>query len=116
MSSDGDNEMFKQDFNSNLVSNNTPSPDSKIIRKEFFNKLLGNGFSATERMIVYLYYYKNYTMDKIAEKLKISESRVSQIHKDLLPRMKQKIERNPDYFSGHIEELIKGTNDSESLF
>ena len=116
MSLDGDNEMFKQDFNSNLASNNTPSPDSKLIRKEFFNKLLGSGFSSTERMIVYLYYYKNFTMDKIAEKLKISESRVSQIHKNLLPRMKQKIERNPDYFSDQIEEMIKSTNDSESLF
>ena len=113
---DGNEDSFKLDFNSSLISNNTASPDSKLIRKEFFNKLLGNGFSSTERMIVYLYYYKNYTMDKIAEKLKISESRVSQIHKDLLPRMKKKIERNPEYFSNHIEEFIKCSNDSESLF
>ena len=112
----GSEDMFKMDFNSSLISNNTPSPDSKIIRKEFFNKLLGNGFSSTERMIIYLYYYKNYTMDKIASKLKISESRVSQIHKDLLPRMKKKIERNPNYFSEHIEEFIKCSNDSEPLF
>jgi len=116
MSTDGDNEMFKQDFNSNLISNNTSSPDSKVIRKEFFNKLLGNGFSSTERMIVYLYYYRNFTMDMIAEKLKISESRVSQIHKGLLPRMKDKIERNPKYFSEHLENLISETNDSEVLF
>ena len=116
MTNDSDGDMFKQDFNTSLTSNNTPSPDSKIIRKEFFNKLLGNGFSSTERMIVYLYYYKNYTMDKIADKLKMSESRISQIHKDLLPRMKNKIERNPDYFSDQVEELIKNTNDCESLF
>ena len=69
MSSDND-DMFKADFNSSLMSNNTPSPDSKLLRKEFFNKLLGNGFSSTERMIVYLYYYKNYTMDRIARKMK----------------------------------------------
>lgn len=111
-----DDEGFKEDYNSSLIANNIPSPDSKIIRKEFFNKLLGNGFTATERMIVYLYYYKNYTMDRIADKLKISESRVSQIHKDVLPRMKKKIERNPKYFSEHVEELIKSTNDLESLF
>ena len=116
MASDGDSDMFKLDFNQNLASDNTPSPDSKILRKEFFNKLLGSGFNSTERMIVYLYYYKNNTMDKIAEKLKMSESRISQIHKDLLPRMKEKIERNPNYFSDHVEELIKDTNDSESLF
>jgi RNA polymerase sigma factor for flagellar operon FliA len=112
----GEEDMFKSDFNSSLISQNTASPDSKLIRKEFFNKLLGNGFSSTERMIVYLYYYKNFTMDKIAEKLKISESRVSQIHKDLLPRMKDKIERNPKYFSEHIEEFIKCSNDSDLLF
>jgi len=116
MSSGSDSDMFKQDFNSNLISNSTPSPDSKVIRKEFFNKLLGNGFSSTERMIIYLYYYKNFTMDRIAEKLKISESRVSQIHKDLLPRMKDKVERNPNYFSEHIEGFITETNDSEVLF
>ena len=115
-SKNNDTEMFKQDFNSSLISKNTSSPDSKIIRQEFFNKLLGNGFTPTERMIVYLYYYKNYTMDKIAEKLKISESRVSQIHKNLLPRMKNKIERNPKYFSEHIENFISETNDSEVLF
>lgn len=115
MSSDNA-DAFKADFNSSLMSHNTPSPDSKIIRKEFFNKLLGNGFSSTERMIVYLYYYKNYTMDRIAGKLNISESRVSQIHKDVLPRMKKKIERNPKYFSEHVEELIKSTNDSGLLF
>jgi len=115
MTSDNE-DSFKVDFNTSLTSKNTPTPDSKILRKEFFNKLLGNGFSSTERMIVYLYYYKNYTMEKIAAKLKISESRVSQIHKDVLPRMKEKIERNPIYFSEHVEELIKMTNDSESLF
>jgi len=115
MASDNE-DSFKVDFNSSLTSKNTPTPDSKILRKEFFNKLLGNGFSTTERMIVYLYYYKNYTMENIASKLKISESRISQIHKDVLPRMKKKIERNPTYFSEHVEDLIKSTNDSESLF
>jgi RNA polymerase sigma factor for flagellar operon FliA len=116
MSSDSDVEMFKQDFNSSLISNNTPTPESTIIRKEFFNKLLGKGFNSTERMIVYLYYYRNFTMDKIAEKLKISESRVSQIHKKLLPRMKDKIERNPNYFSKHIGNFIEEGNNNNLLF
>jgi hypothetical protein len=30
--------------------------------------------------------------------------------------MKQKIERNPKYFSEHIENIVKDTNDSEVLF
>ena len=114
--SGSDEDSFKEDYNSSLISRNTPSPDNQIIRKEFFNKLLGNGFSSSERMIVYLYYYKGYTMDKISEKLKMSESRISQIHKDLLPRMKKKIERNPQYFSEQIEELMQSTDSSESLF
>lgn len=115
MSSNNDNE-FKNDFNPHLKSKNTPTPYNKIIRKEFFNKLLGDGFTPAERMIVYLYYYKSYTMDKISEKLKMSESRVSQIHKSLIFRMRDKVERNPKYFSEYIENMTEEAKNLEILF
>jgi len=49
-------------------------------------------------------------MDRIAEKLNMSESRISQIHKSLLPRLKDKILRNPKYFSDDIYKIIQSCN------
>ncbi len=114
----GDNsiEDYKQDFNSSLVDNHSSAPDSKIVRKEFFNKLIGKNFTKIEQKIVYYYYYQNLTMDRISVKLKLSESRVSQIHKDILPRLQDKIERNPKYFGEDIKKIIKNCNDKDSFF
>ena len=109
-----DDDSFKQDFNNNLVDKNTFIPDIKLKRKEFFSKLLGKDFSPIERAIVYFYYYKKYTMDIIAKKLNMSESRISQIHSDLLVRMKDKIIRNPNYFSQCLKNIKY--DDSELLF
>jgi len=55
-------------------------------------------------------------MGEIAEVLKLSESRVSQMLKTLLKRMKKRIELNPGYFEKDILEIIEGCNDRDSLF
>ena len=55
-------------------------------------------------------------MDVISDKLNMSESRVSQIHKDLIPRLREKIKRNPEYFDLHITECIRECRDSNPLF
>jgi len=106
---------YHQDFNSGLEDGNNSSPDSVIVRKEFFNKLVGNNFTIVEQKIIYYYYYKNLTMDRISEKLKMSESRISQIHKNVLPRLKEKINRNPKYFGKDIYEIIKNCNDKNDV-
>ena len=106
---------FKQDYNINLTDKKNPSPDSQIKRKEFFNKLLGKNFSSLERQIIYMYYYENLTMDVIAEQLNMSESRISQIHKLLMLRLKDKIARNPKYFDNSIKKFIVECNDKSSL-
>jgi RNA polymerase sigma factor for flagellar operon FliA len=46
------------------------------------------GLSRDERMILVLYYYENLTMAEIGSLLNLSESRVSQIHKDVLQRLR----------------------------
>ena len=110
------NEYLKKDQNINLIDNNTQSPDSGLKRKEFFNKLLSKNFSKMERKIIYLYYYENLTMERVAEDLELSESRVSQIHKELLKRLKDKIKRNPKYFSDDVYSFVREGNDKDSLF
>lgn len=108
-------EDYKQDSNSSLTDNETVSPDSKIVRKEFFNKLVGKNFTKLEQKIIYYYYYLDLTMNKISEKLELSESRISQIHKGVLPRLQVKIKRNPDYFGEDICKIIENCNDSDNF-
>ena len=100
---------FKHDCNIYIKDKKTLSPSALIVKKEFFNKLLSKNFSAIERKIIYFYYYKNYTMNIIADDLNISESRVSQMHKDILLRLKKKILRNPTYFLEVLENFEKNT-------
>ncbi len=108
--SENTQDTYHQDTNSNLKDNKVKSSDNYIIRKEFRNKLIGKGFSELEQKILSYYYYKNLTMDRIAEKLDMSESRISQIHKSLLPRLKDKILRNPKYFNNDIYKIIQSCN------
>jgi len=109
-------EDFKQDCLTDLTDKKTTSPDSKIIRKEFLNKLISKNFSPFEQKIIYYYYYKNFTMGEIGERLGTSESRISQIHSDLLERLKEKIERNPEFFNNDVKTYIKECNDEDLLY
>ena len=107
---------FSQDFNSALIDISIVSSDSKVLRKEFFSKLLTQNFSRLEQKIIYLYYYKNYTMELIAVRFNMSESRISQIHKNILQRLKDKISRNPEYFDSNIQRCIQVCNDNNPIF
>jgi len=109
-------EDFKKDSILDLTDKNSIPPDSKLLRKEFINKLISKNFSPLEQKIIYYYYYENLTMGEIGVKLNTSESRISQIHRDILQRLKNKIERNPDFFGDNVEGMIKECNDYDSLF
>jgi len=113
---DIDNDDNKKDFNEYLESHNNSSPDSQMVRMEFLNKLIGRRFTKLEKNIVYLYYYEELTMKEIAKELKISESRVSQIHQNVLARLKTRIKINPKYFSDDILDIIKECNSNSPLF
>ncbi len=115
INSDIDNSDNRKDFNSSLVAHNISSPDSRIVRKEFFNKLIGKNFTPLERKIIYYYYYENLTMKEISAHLDISESRISQINQNILQRLKTRVKVNPLYFGKEIIEMINMCNDKSSL-
>lgn len=100
-------DTFKQDFLIDISDKKSKSPDNSLLEKEFLNKLISKSFSPLEQKIIYFYYYKNFTMEQIGEKVNMSESRVSQIHTNILPRLRSKIERNPTFFKEDIEKYIK---------
>lgn len=106
----------KKDFNKYLECKNISQQDSKLVRREFLSKLMGKDFSTLERKIIYYYYYEDLTMKEIAAKLNISESRISQIHQQVIKRLKVRVEVNPDYFSKDIVEVMQECNSKDSLY
>jgi len=95
----GDTENdIPMDTNISISDWNSPNPDRNLRKAEFWHKITGQDFTAAEQKIIYYYYYEHLTMEEIAGKLNKSESRISQIHKKLLSRLKERILENPEFF------------------
>ena len=70
------------------------------ISRELLSDHLAKGLAREERLVLILYYFEDMTMAEIGSVLNLSESRVSQIHKEILQRLRQR-------FSGTLsEELV----------
>ena len=96
----------KKDFNRYLVAKHEISPNVLLLKQEFLSKLIGKNLTLPERRIIYMYYYESKTMKEIAEIIDMSESRVSQIHHDVLERLKTRIKVNPSYFGDDLLECM----------
>lgn len=66
---------------------------STPMSREMLTEYITRGLSREERLVLVLYYYEELTMSEIGAVLKLSESRVSQIHKDILQRLRQRFGR-----------------------
>lgn len=78
---------------------NSEDPGVKVSR-EILTEHLAKGLAREERLVLVLYYFENMTMADIGAVLDLSESRVSQIHKEILMRLRQR-------FGGTLcEELV----------
>mgnify|MGYP001562689700 FL=1 len=67
----------------------TRDPSEKI-NKELFIEHINKGLSKEERMVLVLYYYESLTMGEIGIVLGLSESRISQIHKEVINNLKER--------------------------
>ncbi|WP_373069286.1 RNA polymerase sigma factor FliA [Sulfurimonas sp.] len=66
---------------------------AKVERDELVSvvkKVIGT-YSEREQMIIQLYYFEELTLKEISEVLDITESRISQIHKSILQKIKQSV-------------------------
>jgi RNA polymerase sigma factor for flagellar operon FliA len=61
-------------------------PSAKLARSMLVD-FITKGLSREERLVLTLYYYENLTMAEIGAVLELSESRVSQIHKEVIRRL-----------------------------
>jgi RNA polymerase sigma factor for flagellar operon FliA len=56
-------------------------------------RLVTRGLNRAERLIIILYYYEGVTMKEIGATLDLSESRVSQVHKEVVGRVRGLLDR-----------------------
>lgn len=82
-----DKEMHEGDV---LEDRRTEDPVNSLQRKDLI-KLITKGLSQNERLILILYYYEEMTMKEIGATLDLSESRVSQMHTQMMKRLKKQL-------------------------
>lgn len=85
----------------NLTSDYS-QPD-KILEKNELKELIVQSLEALtekEKKVIVLYYYEELTLKEISRILEVSESRVSQLHTKALQKMKTRLGRHIQLFSG----------------
>lgn len=70
-------------FNASSLPSEIPQPEIK--------ELITRGLSRSEKMILVLYYYEEMTVKEIGDALELSESRVREIHADIIARLKERV-------------------------
>ena len=73
-----------------LADQKGPDPAQGVQERELL-VAIGDGLSQTEQLIVTLYYYERFTMKQIGEVLELTESRVSQLHSQVVVRLKKRL-------------------------
>jgi RNA polymerase sigma factor for flagellar operon FliA len=79
-------EMDDPEDVANLCDHRSSNPILQAQHKTL-QEVLVKGFSRSERLIVVLYYYEQLTMKEIGATLDLSESRVSQMHTNIVKRL-----------------------------
>ena len=65
-------------------------PDDHMQRQDI-RELVTRGLNQKERLVIILYYYEEMTMKEIGNVLRLSESRVSQMHASILLRLQKQL-------------------------
>lgn len=80
----GNREVFGRDM---LADPRLPRATAGLELRELLDDLLA-GLTRTERLIIVLYHLENFTMKEIGRACGLSESRISQMHTNLLQRLR----------------------------
>lgn len=88
---DGDNDQTTAD---RIADDHLPEPGAELLAAENRRELVGalNRLPERERMIVTLHYFERVALQDIAKALKVTESRVSQLHTRALRMLRAAIE------------------------
>ena len=79
-----------------VIPSDAKEPDSTVIQSEMKEILVEEikNLSERDRLIITLYYYENLNYKEIASVLKITVSRVSQVHTRIIKKLKEKIQKH----------------------
>ncbi len=72
------------------ISDDRRNDPALNVSRDMLTEHITRGLSREERLVLTLYYFEELTMAEIGLVLNLSESRVSQIHKDILQRLRQR--------------------------
>ena len=87
--SDDDNDMEKVEI---LADRKSTSPVDTIQQRDALD-MITSSLTKKERLIVLMYYYEGLTMREIGEIMELTESRVCQIHSNVMARLKAQLDR-----------------------
>lgn len=90
---DGDSSRELQEIDV-LEDRQSRDPVEELVRSDLKAAVMKH-LTATERLILILYYFEEMTMKEIGSTLDLSESRVSQMHSSILLRLKSTLHRKP---------------------
>ncbi len=81
-----------------LLADNTDTPDKQLEQAELIDKLTQaiQQLTQRQRQIILLYYQQHLTMKQIADVLKITESRISQLHASAIFNLSAKLRQWKD--------------------
>ncbi|MCR9245017.1 MAG: FliA/WhiG family RNA polymerase sigma factor [bacterium] len=88
---DEDKEMEKVEI---LADRRSVDPVDTIQQRDAL-EMITNSLTKKERLIILMYYYEGLTMREIGEIMELTESRVCQIHSNVMARLKAQLDRTP---------------------
>ncbi|MCA8976741.1 MAG: FliA/WhiG family RNA polymerase sigma factor [Planctomycetes bacterium] len=88
---DDDKDMEKIEI---LADRRSVDPVDTIQQRDALD-MITNSLTKKERLIILMYYYEGLTMREIGEIMELTESRVCQIHSNVMARLKAQLDRAP---------------------
>jgi len=86
-----DSDSSREVSEADLLADSRAEDPVLEMQRDDLKRLITKGLAKNERLILLLYYYEGMTMKEIGATLKLSESRVSQMHTAIVGRLKDQL-------------------------